>query len=101
MRLIDADELINILEWNKEQEKDALVSINSLIKLIKERPTAYDVNKVIEAINSKINKLDTSQAVFMECGLFGVADTKAKQIAIYVECRKIVEGGGINVDTTD
>lgn len=35
MRLIDADELINILEWNKGNEKDSLVSINSLVELIK------------------------------------------------------------------
>lgn len=51
MRVIDADELISILEWNKGQEKDALVSINSLIKLIGERPTAYEPNKVAKELN--------------------------------------------------
>ena len=50
MRLIDADELINILEWNKGQDRDALVSINSLVKLVKARPTAYDVDKVLEQL---------------------------------------------------
>lgn len=48
MRLIEADELINILEWNKGNEKDSLVSINSLVELISERPTAYDVDNVIK-----------------------------------------------------
>ena len=67
MRLIDADELINILEWNKEQEKDALVSINSLIKLIKERPTAYDVNKVIEELKEMGNEYCKSVECNGEC----------------------------------
>lgn len=55
MRLIDADELINILEWNKGNEKDSLVSINSLVELISERPTAYDVDNVIKKIESCFN----------------------------------------------
>ena len=55
MRLIDADELINILEWNKGQDRDALVSINSLIKLVKARPTAYDVDKVVEELEEYSN----------------------------------------------
>lgn len=55
MRLIDADELINILEWNKGNEKDSLVSINSLVELISERPTAYDVDNVIKEIESCFN----------------------------------------------
>ena len=50
MILIDADELISILEWNKGREKDKLVSINSLIKLVRARPTAYDVDKVLEQL---------------------------------------------------
>lgn len=47
MRLIEAEELINILEWNKGQDRDALVSIDSLIKLVRARPTAYSVDKVV------------------------------------------------------
>lgn len=50
MRLIDADELISIFEWNKWREEDKLVSINSLIKLVRARPTAYDVDKVVERL---------------------------------------------------
>lgn len=55
MRLIDADELINILEWNKGQDRDVLVSINNLIKLVKARPTAYDVDKVVEELEEYSN----------------------------------------------
>lgn len=87
MRLIDADELINILEWNKGREKDALVSINSLIKLIGERPTAYDVDKVIEEIEewtARVNVINDNS------GKVGQVDVIGSNKAI-----KIVEGGGI------
>lgn len=53
MRLIDADELINILEWNKGREKDKLVSINNLIKFLKSRPADYDVDKVIKQLKTE------------------------------------------------
>ncbi len=91
MRLIDADELINILEWNKEQEKDALVSINSLIKLIKERPTAYDVNKVIEELKEMGNEYCKSVECNGECDCCEHASMMQSAI-------KIVKGGinGLN-----
>lgn len=47
-RLIDADKLISILEWNKWRAKDKLVSINSVIKMIENRPIDYDVDKVVD-----------------------------------------------------
>ena len=81
MRLIEAEELINILEWNKKQEKDALVSINSLIKLIKERPTAYDVDKVVEELDAYITKL------------------VGKNSALYQTIIGIVKAGGIDGNT--
>lgn len=49
-RLIDADKLISILEWNKWRAKDKLVSINSVIKMIENRPIDYDVDKVVEQL---------------------------------------------------
>lgn len=94
MRLIDADELINILEWNKGQEKDALVSINSLIELVKARPTAYDVDKVTHEINNKIQELDAKQQLFIENGMLNGADKMGRSMGIYIECRKIVEKAG-------
>lgn len=94
MRLIDADELISILEWNKGREKDKLVSINSLIKLVRARPTAYDVDKVTHEINNKIQELDAKQQLFIENGLLNMADKMASKIGIYIECREIVEKAG-------
>lgn len=84
MRLIDADELINILEWNKGREKDALVSINSLIKLIGERPTAYDVDKVVE-------QLEDRSTLSRPVGW-----SKSYEIVTLEDAIEIVKGGGVN-----
>lgn len=84
MRLIDADELINILEWNKGQDRDALVSINSLIKLVKARPTAYDVDKVLEQLEVGLAN---------EC----VYERDQKVYTEAIRCAiEIVKGGGVN-----
>ena len=101
MRLIDTEELINILEWNRGQEKDALVSINSLIKLIKERPTAYNVDKVIKGLE---RLKETEQNREDECDEEGYGD--AEQIfsdgesqgkfKAYIKAIEIVKAGGIN-----
>lgn len=101
MRLTDTEELINILEWNRGQEKDALVSINSLIKLIKERPTAYNVDKVIKGLE---RLKETEQNREDECDEEGYGD--AEQIfsdgesqgkfKAYIKAIEIVKAGGIN-----
>lgn len=101
MRLTDTEELINILEWNRGQEKDALVSINSLIKLIKERPTAYNVDKVIKGLE---RLKETEQNREDECDEEGYGD--AEQIfsdgesrgkfRAYIKAIEVVKAGGIN-----
>ena len=101
MRLTDTEELINILEWNRGQEKDALVSINSLIKLIKERPTAYDVDKVVKELE---RLKETEQNREDECDEEGNGD--AEQIfsdgesqgkfRAYLKAIEVVKAGGIN-----
>lgn len=85
MRLTDAEELINILEWNRGQEKDALVSINSLIKLVKERPTAYNVDKVVEQLEDRSKEYNS-----------GVRLHGKPEEIITNEAIKIVKGGGLD-----
>ena len=87
MRLIDADELINILEWNKGQDRDALVSINNLIKLVKARPTAYDVDKVVEQLRNE--KEFWSDATYNK----EIGKQKARS---YEHAIEIVKGGEID-----
>ena len=68
-RLIDADELIEILEINnqnlQEQIKDERVEVQKvvyeaqlfstmeMIRVIKEQPTAFDVDKVVEQLEER------------------------------------------------
>lgn len=101
MRLIDADELRKRIckgftqnEPDENPMVDLCECLADFISIIDGQPTAYDVDKVIQTINNKIKTLDAKQTVFMEYGLFGVADTMASQIARYVECREIVKNGG-------
>lgn len=50
MRLIDADLLINELEKRVRTPRSTMEIIRDIIPLIKEQPTAYDKNKVIERL---------------------------------------------------
>ena len=71
MRLIDADALLNAID-KRYQEKEGVVPDNlaegfmQMEKLIKEQPTAYDVEKVVEQIHgyfkSVIDKSDSENA---------------------------------------
>ena len=101
MRLTDTEELINILEWNRGQEKDALVSINSLIKLIKERPTAYNVDKVIKGLERLKETEQNREDEWDEEGygdaeqIFSDGESQGKFKA-YIKAIEIVKAGGIN-----
>ena len=92
MRLIDADKYKdNVIATVGYSGLYWLADINNV-------PTAYNVEKVIKEINSKIQELDVKQEVFMEAGLFGSADNVAKKMEIYIECREIIENGGMTID---
>ena len=101
MRLTDTEELINILEWNRGQEKDALVSINSLIKLIKERPTAYNVDKLIKRLERLKETEQNREDEFDEEGygdaeqIFSDGESQGKFKA-YIKAIEILKAGGIN-----
>ncbi len=92
MRLIDADEVINIIK------ETGIIQDNELghcvIDEINRIPTAYDVDKVTHEINNKIQELDAKQQLFIENGLLNMADKMASKIGIYIECREIVEKAG-------
>lgn len=85
MRLIDADELINIIEWNKGRKEDVFASANGFINLIKERPTAYDVDKVIK-------QLTVLKEHYHKCCL--VDYNEGAEVGI-TEALAIVQAGGV------
>lgn len=96
MRLIDADELMDFISEHAEQIQYAIEhkDMEILESLMKQIPTAYDVDKVTHEINNKIQKLDAKQQLFIENGLLNMADKMASKIGIYIECREIVEKAG-------
>lgn len=96
MRLIDADELMDFISEHAEQIQYAIEhkDMEILESLIKQIPTAYDVDKVVHEINNKIQELDAKQQLFIENGLLNMADKMASKIGIYIECREIVEKAG-------
>lgn len=50
-----------------------------------------DADEVIKELNDKIARLDTKQQIYMENGLIAMADTMARKIELYIECREILE----------
>lgn len=83
MRLIDADEVINILkETGIIQDNDLGQCVIAEINRI---PTAYDVDKVVEQLGKKQNNKGfggTIQEIFYDSGL--------------EDAIEIVKGGGMN-----
>lgn len=55
MRLIDADKLIERFKQLKGSDILANIFISNVIKLIKQMPTAYDIDKVVEKFDKKYN----------------------------------------------
>lgn len=50
-----------------------------------------DADIKIKELNDKIARLDARQQIYMENGLIAMADTMARKIELYIECREILE----------
>lgn len=102
MILIDADKLIQEMRkwyWDKEKQKAAENDVspmdlftNLAITTVKEQPTAFDVDKVIEQLE-EVEKIMTSP-VTEDC--FG-EECRASDctVCLISKAIEIVEGGGI------
>ena len=87
MRLIDADELMDFISEHAEQIQYAIEHKNMEIleSLIKQIPTAYNVDKVVEQLGKKQNNKGfggTIQEIFYDSGLEDAVE--------------IVKGGGLD-----
>lgn len=80
MRLIEADELMDFISEHAEQIQYAIEhkDMEILESLIKQIPTAYDVDKVVEELDAYITKL------------------VGKNSALYQTIIGIVKAGGID-----
>lgn len=103
MRLIEADELMDFISEHAEQIQYAIEhkDMEILESLIKQMPTAYDVDKVVEELG---RLKETEQNREDECDEEGYGD--AEQIysdgesrgkfKAYIKAIKVVKGGGID-----
>lgn len=87
MRLIDADELMDFISEHAEQIQYAIEhkDMEILESLIKQIPTAYDVDKVVQKLNEQQNNKGfggTLQEMFYDSGLDAAIE--------------IVKRGGVN-----
>lgn len=73
MRLIDVDELLKTFNVNSDGRRipekdcdnfDITISLKEIKRIIREQPTAYDVDKVVEELN-KIKKYNLNLADMM------------------------------------
>lgn len=77
MRLIDADAMNEELFYKQVGGKDSLITAESAFKMIDAQPTAYDVEAVVEQLDTYITKL------------------VGRNAALYQTVMQIVKGGGV------
>lgn len=92
MRLIDADELMDFISEHAEQIQYAIEhkDMEILESPMKQIPTAYDVDKVVQKLNEQKNNKGfggTIQEIIYDLGL--------------KDAIEIVKGGGVNADITN
>ena len=87
MRLIDADKLIDYFYYGIN-ERPVIDGYNDrkIIDIIKEQPTAYDVDKVVERLRKEI-----SDCMCDECDRHTDCDTCRAEKAVEI----VKSGGGI------
>ena len=90
MRLIEADELMDFISEHAEQIQYAIEhkDMEILESLIKQIPTAYDVDKVLEQLKNEKEFWSDANAHNKEIG-----EQKARS---YEHAIEIVKGGGID-----
>lgn len=78
MRLIDVDAMNEELFYKQVGGKDSLITAESAFKMIDVQPTVYDVEAVVERLDTYITKL------------------VGRNAALYQTVMQIVKGGGVD-----
>ena len=84
MRLIDADKLIEILSKNSIFRTVTNAEDKSVIEIIKQQPTAFDVDKVVEQLKKQVYEIDDSLSL------------SARDVIDEEDVFEIVKAGGID-----
>ena len=95
MRLIDADKLIEVLHESLEGDCDLREDYEfmGIDEFIKNQPTAYDVDKVVEELKGELQRT-YYEATSKHGSLFSLGENTSYQKAI-----EIVKAGGIDGNT--
>ena len=108
MRLIDADELMDAILWSKRINSECALEENAVdtydngqqetfelvIKMVEDRPTAYDVDKVVEQLEEKSELARKKCTIYpVHNPLYDRHDTQYQDLKM---CLEIVKGGGVN-----
>ena len=90
MRLIDADETIK--QYTQIFVEKYGIECGKMFQgVLKQMPTAYDVDKVIAQLDEKIARLDSRQQICYEVGDFKTGDKMADKMAAFIEGKNIVK----------
>ena len=90
MRLIDADETIK--QYTQIFVEKYGIECGEMFQgVLKQMPTAYDVDKVIAQLDEKIARLDSRQQICYEVGDFKTGDKMVDKMAAFIESKNIVK----------
>lgn len=91
-RLIDADAWIQELR-TQMSDKDCPGEIQDyclfMINEINTRPTAFDIEKVVEKFDERIDSLDSKNKICMDAGYLQSADRLAYRMCEAIKCKDI------------
>lgn len=104
-RLIDADELLKRFRYGEADTDNDKAWISTIRRMIKEQPTAYDVDKVVELIDEALIEFndgkdwtDDTECVCTECVFKDVCDDGVYESCIetmVAVCKNKVRKGGV------
>ena len=98
MRLIDADALIEEMRKTEEECENAMTCPSwwSALSVIEKQPTAYNVEKVVECLEEKV---ELAHKRYVDCPVNSPCYERYRtQYNERRMCLDIVEGGGVNDD---
>lgn len=95
MRLIDADALRKDLK-SVTLSNGTLVNTNAVLYLLEEYQTAYDVDKVVEQLEKRIQTHERCIEYEKKNGTITEEFQQRKAVEVLKEAIEIVKGGGVD-----
>lgn len=95
MKLIDADPVLDNLSGRLESMKD----YDAVKDVINNMPTAYDVDKVVEQLEKRIQTHERCIEYEKKNGTITEEFQQRKAVEVLKEAIEIVKGGGVNAKT--